>query len=296
MRTTPELLATCWTTAGPARPGPGLDRSPLPLAERIAAAAAGGWAGFGLVHADLAAYLERGTLPELRALLADHGIAHLELELIEDWWAEDERRPAADRIRRELLEAAGALGARTVKVGPETSGRPVDPERFVERFDALASEAAAHGTRVAFEFLPFASHGDSLAAGVELVTRAANPAGGLCLDVWHVARPGTPYSDVAALPSEFLFAVELNDAAPEAVGTLFEDTVRNRLLPGDGSFDVPAFIDAVRRTGFDGPWGVEILSDRHRALPLSQGLAEARDSALRCFAEADRRFTEQEPA
>jgi hypothetical protein len=34
---------------------------------------------------------------------------------------------------------------------------------------------------------------------------------------------------------------------------------------------------------------VEILSDRHRSLPLPQALAEAREATRACFAEADRR-------
>lgn len=287
-RRDPELLATCWTTAGPATPFPGESLSPLSLEERVAAAAAGGWQGFGLVHADLRAYLRRRSLADLRALFDDHGIAHRELELIEDWWADGERRAASDAVRRELFAAAEAIGARTVKVGPETRGRPVDHARFVDAFGALAEEAAQHGTRVAYEFLPFATHAPSLEDGIALVAEAAHPAGGLCLDIWHVARPGTDYAVIAErLPGAHLFSVELNDAAPEVVGSLFEDTVRRRLLPGAGSFDVPAFIRAVRATGFDGPWGVEILSDHHRALPLDRALAEARDAALACLAQAD---------
>ena len=292
MTATPALLATCWTTAGTAMPGPGRDRSPIPVEDRITAAAAGGWAGFGLVHTDLMAYLERGTLAELRQRLDDHGMQHVELELIEHWWADDERRAASDRVRRDLFAAAEALGARTVKISPETAGLPVDDDRFAAAFDALATEAAEHGTRVAYEFLPFATHGPSLEDGIDLVTKVANPAGGLCIDIWHVARPRTDYTVIAErVPGEYVFSVELNDGAPEPVGTLFEDTVHRRLLPGEGSFDVPAFIDAVRATGFDGPWGVEMLSDRHRSLPLERGLAEARDAALACFAQADRRVS-----
>lgn len=289
MTTPPQLIATCWTTAGTAKPGGLTGRSPLPLEQRIAAAARDGWSGFGIVHTDLQAFLERGSLPELRDMLASHGITQLELELVENWWTDDERRPESDSVRRDLFTAAEALGAQTIKVGPETSTRPVDPDRFAASFDALATEAAGHGTRVALEFLPFATYADSLAAGISLVTEVANPAGGLCVDIWHVARPGTDYAMIAeSLPSEYLFSVELNDAAAEPIGTLYEDTVHRRLLPGTGSFDVPAFINAVRATGYSGMWGVEILSDHHRSLPLEQGLTEARLATLACFAEADR--------
>lgn len=293
MTITPDLMATCWTTAGTALPLPGQSRSSLPLAERIATAARGGWRGFGLVHADLETYLTTGSLKDLRRLFNDHGIEHIELELIEHWWATDERRPGSDVVRRDLFTAAEALGAQTIKIGPETTPQPVDPDEFAASFAALATEAAAHGTRVALEFLPFATHGNSLAMGIDLVTRVAHPAGGLCLDIWHVARPGADYAMIAtALPVEYIFSVELNDAAPTPVGTLFEDTIHRRLLPGQGDFDVPAFINAVRATGFDGPWGVEILSDHHRTLPLAEGLTQARDATLACFAEADRRVSD----
>lgn len=289
MTADPRLLATCWTTAGTAKPLPGADRSPISVEARIAAAAADGWSGFGLVHADLMEFQRTRPLADLRRLLDDHGIEQLELELIENWWVEGETRAASDSTRRDILSAAEALGAKTVKIGPDTTA-PADPDRFAESFDALAAEAAEHGTRVALEFLPWAGYMRDLRAGIDLVTQVANPAGGLCLDIWHIARPHTDYALIAeSMPSEYLFAVELNDAAPEPIGTLFEDTVHRRLLPGEGSFDVPAFIDAVRATGFDGMWGVEMLSDRHRTLPLPQALAEAREATLACFAEADRR-------
>lgn len=175
-------------------------------------------------------------------------------------------------------------------MGPETTDRPADPDQFAACFDTLATEAASHGTRVALEFLPFATYGNSLDMGIELVKQVANPAGGLCLGIWHVARPGTDYAVIAdSLPGEYVFSVELNDAAPELVGSLFEDTIHRRLLPGTGSFDIPAFINAVRATGFDCSWGVEILSDHHRTLPPEEGLARAKKATLACFAEADRR-------
>lgn len=175
-----------------------------------------------------------------------------------------------------------------MKIGPETAGRPVDPGAFTAGFYQLATQAAEHGTRIAYEFLPFATYAPSLEDGIALVTEAAHPAGGLCVDAWHVARRHTDYAQIAErLPIEYVFSVELNDAAAAPVGTLFEDTVHRRLLPGEGSFDIPAFIRAVRATGFPGPWGVEILSDHHRSLPLEQGLAEAKAATLAAFARAD---------
>jgi sugar phosphate isomerase/epimerase len=88
------------------------------------------------------------------------------------------------------------------------------------------------------------------------------------------------------VPPEYLFAVEVNDARAEVVGSLFEDTINNREYCGEGDLDVPAFIRAVDRIGFEGPWGVEIISDAHRSLPVAEGLSRAYDTTARCFETA----------
>ena len=49
------------------------------------------------------------------------------------------------------------------------------------------------------------------------------------------------------------------------------------MLPGDGAFDIKGLIRTLQGVGFTGPWGVEIISDAHRARPLD----EAMDAAYR---------------
>ena len=48
-----HLLATCWTTAGDVGPHCDDQRSRLPIRARVDAAAAAGFSGMGLLHADL---------------------------------------------------------------------------------------------------------------------------------------------------------------------------------------------------------------------------------------------------
>jgi sugar phosphate isomerase/epimerase len=101
----------------------------------------------------------------------------------------------------------------------------------------------------------------------------------LVVDFWHVFRADTTLPElVECLDSNIVFGVELSDAQLESIGTLFEDTRDSRTLIGHGAQDVVSFI---RDVGFDGPWGVEILSAEHRQRPLLEALTLARDSALR---------------
>jgi sugar phosphate isomerase/epimerase len=269
-----DLLATCWTTAGDAAPLRGDEQSPLPLQERVETAATAGFRGFGLVYADLVVAERDYGMAGIRSLLDDNGLVHLELELLTDWWADGPRRRRSDEVRRKLLEAAGALGARHVKVAPDVSGEPWDHDRWVAEFAVLAEDARQAGTRVGLEFLPW-SNIRTVHDGLRLVRDAGHDAGGLVIDVWHTERAGTPPAELAAVPLRHIVGVELSDADADQVGTLFEDTANRRRLCGEGAFDLQGCIRALRAAGWAGPWGVEILSEAFRRLPVGEAVAAA---------------------
>jgi sugar phosphate isomerase/epimerase len=266
---TPDLLASCWTTAGDAGPMTADERSPFRLRDRIETAARTGYTGFGIVHADLVEARAAIGYPALRSFLAGNGIRHVEVEFLDQWHARGAERARSDAVRADLLQAAERLGARHIKVGGDITSGPVRWDEFVADFWALCQDAADSGTRIAFEPVPFGNVAD-LAAGRRLIDAAGHPAGGLMLDLWHMARGGSRpgFGDIAALPGRYVFGVELDDADADVVGSLLQDTLHRRRLCGEGAQDVTGFIRAVSRTGFGGPWGVEILSDDFRKLSL----------------------------
>lgn len=280
-----DLLATCWSSAGDAASDRTDLRSPLTLRERIEAASSAGFRGFGLLSDDLPAAVAEFGLTGIRAMLADNGIVHLELEGIPYWWDDGPRRRESDRVRHDLLEAAAALGARHIKVTPDGDDGPFDRGRWAEKFAELATQAQGVGARLGIEFFPW-SNVKTLSDGVQLVDDAGHEAGGVVIDVWHVARAGTPIADLAAVPPHRIIGVELNDADARVVGTLFADTVHRRRYCGEGTFDLSAMITSLRIAGWTGPWGVEILSDEHRSLPVTQALRRAASSARRALDRA----------
>lgn len=283
-----DLLATCWTWAGDAAPFRGDETSPLDLRTRIEAAARAGWAGVGVLHADLAQAEEQIGLAELKKILDGSGISIVELEFLTDWWTTGPRREASDRWRRLLFEAAQALGATTIKVGGDLSPEPIALEPFSEAFEALATDAGRHGVRVALE--PMAMNNlQRLERGIQVVTTVDNPAGGLCVDVWHVHRGGTAYGRLPEiLPRESVFVVELDDSRETITGpNLWHDAIDHRLNPGEGEFDVATFIADMVEAGWVGHWGVEIISEAHRQLPLDTAVTSAYEASVTTFDAAD---------
>jgi len=278
----PELVASCWTSAGNVAPLQIPETSPVPIADRIGAIASTGWSGFGLAHDDLAAVRSTLGFPALRSLIDDAGLRHVEVELLSDWWDESlshRWRPQFDL----LLEAAETLGAKFIKVGT-TIGKPLDDLNFlVEPLRRLTAEAALRGTRIALEPMPFSMVG-SVPAAADLMRKVDMPGCGLVVDYWHVFRAGTTLDELSrSLDAAQVFGVELNDADAEIRGSLFEDTRDNRRLCGQGEQDVTGFIKTLKSIGFNGPWGVEILSGEHRALPVREALRTAYETALACF-------------
>jgi hypothetical protein len=109
------------------------------------------------------------------------------------WWTTDERRRISDHRRILLFDAAEVLGSRTIKVAAEGGGQPVDPARFHDDFDRLASQAGNAGTRVALEFMPMTNLA-TLQAGVDFVTTVGNRYGGWpsTFGTSTAAGPATP--------------------------------------------------------------------------------------------------------
>jgi len=263
-----ELLASYWTIAGGALPHTDREYSPFDFNDRAQAVARVGFTGVGIWHTDLEHTLKRRSLKEMKQILDDNGIKHLELEFIGDWFTEGEEKRQSDIRKRLLLSAAEALGAHHVKVG-EFYGKKTPMPRLIESFAALCADAANHGTKIGFELMPFAMI-DTLDDAFALVKGADATNGGICFDLWHLVKMRIPYEAVARVPQRYVISIELNDGTFEAPWSLHEDTINHRRLCGEGEFDVKGFVRCLQNVGYAGPWGIEVLSEELRKQRLEE--------------------------
>jgi sugar phosphate isomerase/epimerase len=267
-----ELLASYWTISAGV---PHTDReySPFDFKDRVQSAARAGFKGFGLWHADLEHVLQKYSLHEMKQILDDNGIQHVELEFLTDWFLEGQRKKASDVRKQQLFEAAEVLKARHVKVG-DFLQEQCSSQRLVDAFAMLCEQAAQHGTRIGFELMPFAMI-RTMEESVSMVKSAGAPNGGIMFDLWHVVKLGIPYEEVGRVPMEYVVGVELNDGTVNAPWSLHEDTINHRRLCGDGEFDVRGFVQCMQTAGYRGPWGIEVLSAKLRELPLDEVVTRA---------------------
>ena len=265
-----ELANAYWTSAGPVEVHFGREWSLYDFADRCAQAAETGFVGLGLWHADIEHQLEQRSFEDMRRLLDDNGLRCYELEFIWDWFLDegDEARKAADDLRRLLFDAAAALDAHHIKAG-NIPGTPCEMPRLKEAYAELVADAAQNcSAKVLYEFMPFDVNVNSIEKALDVMDGVDNT--GVVIDTWHMGKLGIAPEELRRVPLEHLAWIELSDGQREDMADPVDETINHRRLPGEGEFDVAAYVDVCRDMGYPGPWGVEVLSEELRNLPMDE--------------------------
>jgi sugar phosphate isomerase/epimerase len=285
-----ELIALYWTVSGPVQVHTGREWSLFDWRDRCAHASRVGFTGLGLWHADVAHQLESRTLKEMYSIFTDAGLRYLEVEFLADFWvpAGQPAREDSDRLRRGLYETAHAFGesAHHIKVGniPET---PCELDRLIEEYAALCDDAAQYtDAKVAYEIIPFDPNVRTLEDGLRLVAGADRPNGGLAIDTWHMGKLRIPPQELTRIPARQIAWVELSDGRIEYMDDPIDEVINHRKLPGEGEFDIPGYIEALGEAGYPGPWGVEVLSEELRNLPIEEEFDRAYETTAAQFRAA----------
>ena len=270
-----QIMGSYWTLAVGADPS-AVQHCPHDFRTRVETAAKAGFTAMGFWHADIVEIRKKYSFKDMKQILASNGIVTIEVEWLLDWFCTDARRAVSDETRKLLLEAAEALGASHIKIG-DLGNDCADVPKMTEEFAVLCREAAERGTNVLFEMLPaYFSRAPSLDQVLAISRGSGARNGGIMLDILHLQRTRTTCNDIARkLGPGDLIGVEINDGYL-AVPSKFEDSVVNkRLLPGDGEFDIAAFLQAVWSLGYTGPVGVEVLNEYMRKWDLKTAATEA---------------------
>jgi sugar phosphate isomerase/epimerase len=279
VKDTVELMNVYWTTAG-LFPGDG-EISRFDFKDRVEAAARAGFKGIGIWHTDLEHILHHRTLKEMKMILDDNGIKHVELEFLTDWFLTGARKAESDSRKRRLLEASAALHAKHIKIGDFYNTACPMP-RIVEAFAALCKEAEDYGATIGFEFMASAMI-DNLKDSLTLVETAGAQNGGLIVDIVHVVNLGITYEEISRIPVQYLINAELNDGT--LPGSPKHDPSRARRFCGEGEFDIQGFIKCVNNTGYTGPWAVEVFSKELAGLSLKELNTQAFKTTMAQFEE-----------
>ena len=263
-----------------------------PFLERMEAAETAGYRAVSLWGRDYDDARREGySDPDLVSLLDDHGLVVAELDPAW-WWTPGAETfsvpPELDPVdvfrfgESELFRIGEALGARSVNAA-DVVGGDWGIDDAAASFATLCDRAAEFGLLVHLEWLAWSKIPD-LDTALQVVSLADRRNGGLNIDTWHCARAGTDPADLLAVPGERVLAVQIDDGPAEPEENLIEATLHERLLPGDGAFDLVGYLRALRRVGADAPIGVEVFSDHLHALGAREAAGRAAEAIRRVLA------------
>jgi sugar phosphate isomerase/epimerase len=283
-----DLICSYYTTAGvsPVEGG----SSSRPFEERVRACAEAGYVGIGIHVRDYRALRAAGaTDDDLTAIVRDHGMRHVEVEFLLNWFADGDAGEAARRDEALMYHMVRTFDARVMFLGGDmTPGNPMSFDELIERFTVVAARAAEEGVTLGVEPCAWTNVGD-IDDGLRLIRGSGADNVGLFLDVWHVYRRGLPYDVIRDLDPDLVAGVQIGDVGAEIHGTLAEDCLDHRLLPGEGVAQPAEFLVALDDVGVDVPISVEVLSVEQRARPSDEAADVSFRAARAVLEDAARR-------
>jgi 4-hydroxyphenylpyruvate dioxygenase len=262
------------------------------LPEKLEAAAAIGFDGVEIFDNDLLTF--DGSPREVREIATGLGLAITIFQPFRDFEAMPEplRSRNMDRAERKF-DVMQSLGTDLVLVCSSIHPSSIDDDsRAAADLAEMADRAARRGLRVGYEALAWGRHVNRWRRAWKIVQCANHPALGLIVDSFHTLAVEDDASDLAALPAERLFFVQLADAPRLALDALsWSRHFRN--FPGQGQLAVADFLRSVLASGYQGPLSLEVFNDEFRAAPARMIARDGLRSLL--LVEADAGSTKLPP-
>ena len=157
------------------------------------------------------------------------------------------------------------------------TARSGDEQLAAAQLRELGDLAERFGVRVAYEALAWGRFVDSYEAAARIVRLADHARIGVCLDSFHILSKGHNPEAIETIPADKIFFVQLADAPLLSMDVLSWSR-HHRLFPGEGGFDLGAFMGHLVRTGYDGPVSLEIFNDTFRQSDPRATAVDARRS------------------
>jgi sugar phosphate isomerase/epimerase len=230
-----------------------------PLMDKIRIAGAVGFDGIELWHDDIDAFLEQGgTLADIRKALNHQGLAVPTTIYLGDWF--DTTGPAyeqaLDECKRRMNQSA-ELGAPHVIAGPPLGH--ADYSVGAQHYRDLLELGTQIGVKPAMEFLGFVEQLNTIEDAIEVMTASGHPDASTVLDPFHIQRGGGDVESISKLSDNQIAVAHFMDTVNDPPRQQQED--RDRVMPGDGVFDLSRYLELLREVGYQRFLSLELFRE-----------------------------------
>ena len=247
------------------------------LEQKLHACAEAGFDGIEIFEPDLVA--SPASPEEIRALAERLGLTLDLYQPFRDAEGVDEGLFSGilHRARAKFL-LMQRLGIDTMLVCSNVATATVDDDEVsASQLRRLGDAAAEHGVRLAYEALAWGRYVDDYRRSWRIVQQTDHPAVGVCLDSFHILSRSHDPAAIEEIPGEKIFFLQLADAPPLTMDVLSWSR-HYRLFPGEGAFDLAAFVGHVLHAGYTGPLSLEIFNDTFRQTDVLRTAQQAKRS------------------
>ncbi len=245
-----------------------------PFEGDLDAYALAGWSDVELWLTKLEAFVQDKPLSAARTLLDERGLKAVAAAsqgglLLSSG---DERDTHWDLFRRRL-EILATLEIPTLVVAVDHAREAIaeDYARCVASLVEAAELARASGVRLAIEFQKTSKFCSSLDTMLALIAQANDDHLGVCLDLFHYYTGPSKFEDLGYLSVANLAWVQVSDLSG-VPRELAGDS--DRILPGEGDFQLDPILDHLASIGYDGHLSLEVNNPQLWAVPPDR-LADA---------------------
>lgn len=225
-----------------------------------------GFTGLELLPEHLFRYLENGgSYGEYCQLMEKYGIEITCLNALKRIGRhQPEERAAMLQEAEKICQAAVELGCPVVQVmALDEINHLSETERNTilrDNISAIADIGKPLGIKFQIEVVAFTPF-NSLQQGLDMIAACGRDNVGLVIDFWHLHAGGdTRPDEVANMDVSLIYGIHFCDGRAAHAGEAWDEWVQRDYEPGQGDVDLPLWLEAVRKTAYDGVWTPEWLS------------------------------------
>ena len=233
---------------------------PRIFAEDVRAAGESGCANVEVWLTKLEQHLETATVEQTQSLIAEYRLSLVAASyqgglLLSQG---EQRQAHFDHFKRRLALCEQFQIPTLVLVGDfAVRVDATSLQRAVVSLTQACQWAAGFNVKLALEFRGGDTFCNCLETAVMLVEQTGEPNLGVCLDAFHYYKGPSKPEDLAKLTTKNLAHVQLCDI----VGVPRElMTDSDRILPGDGDFDLATIMQHLKRIDYDSAVSVELFN------------------------------------
>ena len=265
-----------------------INNSKVPVREQLKIAADAGYDAVELWLRDIDKYVaESGSLSDLAKEISDLGLGVDSAIAFGNWIVDDaaQRKAGLEQCKRDM-EVVAAIGGTRIAAPPvgATKEPGLDLKAAGERYHALLEVGKAAGVAPQLELWGFSKNLSTLEEVLFVAAAAKHPDACVLLDVYHMYKGGSDFSNVGLIPATKMHCLHMNDYPAEPGRETIGDA--DRVYPGDGIAPMDWILRTLVDNGFTGTLSLELFNRTYWEQPAAEVARTGIEKMRACVASA----------